>query len=348
MIFTTIVAIIFVFIAAIFIGGYLVSAPTYSGPRSDHFDGKKFLNPERVKAKGLFEVVKWFFSRKPGKWEKVRTHSYAEKPVRKIEEGLRITFVNHSTFLIQVDGVNILTDPVWSERVSPFTWAGPARMRPPGFRLEDLPPIDLVLISHNHYDHLDISTMKKIADEHKPEIITPLGVGIFLQEEQISMATDMDWWDELVIHDSMSIQSVPAQHFSGRGGIGDRDGTLWCGYVIKAKSGHIYFAGDTGYNHKTFKEIGKKAGPVKVALLPIGSYKPEWFMSPIHVSPEEAVKIHLDVKAEKSIAMHFGTFALGDDGQHDATRELQKARTRNNLPESEFIVLQEGSYYELK
>lgn len=348
MILVTILTMILVFIAAIFIGGYLVSAPTYSGPESDHFNGKTFMNPEGVKAKGFKEVTRWFFTRKPGKWEQVTEHSYSAKPADRITEGMRITFVNHSTFLIQVNGLNIITDPIWSERASPFTWAGPKRMRPPGIRFEDLPPIDLVIISHNHYDHLDIATMKRLAQEHKPKVITPLGVGMFLQEEQITMATDLDWWDEVTINDNVHIQAVPAQHFSGRGGIGDRDGTLWCGYVIKSKSGNIYFAGDTGYNNRTFKEIGEKAGPIKIALLPIGSYKPEWFMSPIHVSPEEAVKIHLDVKAEKSIAMHFGTFALGDDGQHEATKELQNALRKNGIATEDFEALQEGNFYESK
>lgn len=346
MIYTAVIGLPLVLLATIFITGYFLAAPSYTGPRSDHFDGKRFINPEGVKAKGLGHVMRWFITRKPGEWIEKNNGSFGMKPVESVIQGARITFVNHSTFLIQVGGMNILTDPVWSERVSPFTWAGPKRMRPPGIRFDDLPQIDLVLISHNHYDHLDIVTMKKIMDGHAPKIITPLGVKEFLKEEDIDGATDLDWWDECDLNDSLSVQAVPAQHFSGRGGVGDRDATLWCGYVIKTNEGNIYFAGDTGYNDKTFKEIGERVSPVKIALIPIGSYKPQWFMSPIHVSPEEAVRIHLDVKAEKSIAIHFGTFPLGDDGQHEAVNDLHKARQMHDIQNDQFIVLQEGTYYD--
>ena len=328
------------FIAVVIGLGIILSGPTYKGPVSDHFDGKQFINPTGIRAKGLGDVLQWMLKRKQDPWKERKDIPYGDKPLANSNE-LRITYVNHSTFLIQVDGINFLTDPVWSERTSPFTFAGPKRMRPAGIKFEDLPKIDVVLLSHNHYDHLDLETMKKIFKANQPKVITPLGVKAFLELNNISGHGDMDWWDEVILTDSLTIQSVPAQHFSGRG-MRDRDATLWCGYVIKRKNRNIYFAGDTGYNDKTFKAIGERCAPIQVALIPIGAYKPQWFMSPIHCSPEEAVKIHLDVKTEISIADHYGTFPLADDGEDEAKEELLKALDQYNLSKGVFILLEEG------
>ena len=326
----------------IFIGwvGYFISGPKYKGPVSDHFDGRRFINPGSIKAKGFREVLKWMVARKQGEWKEVPA-GHGEKPASHFDNGIRITFVNHSTFLIQVDGVNILTDPVFSERTSPVQWAGPRRMRPPGILLEDLPAIDVLILSHNHWDHLDIAAVKKIHALHHPKIITPLGVKAFLDREGVTGAKDIDWWQEVEINTLLKIQSVPAQHFSGRGTF-DRDATLWCGYVIHRRGGNIYFAGDTGYNDQTFKEIGERCAPIQVALLPIGAYKPKWFMSPIHCSPEEAVKIHREVRSKNSIATHFGTFPLADDGQTDPVAELNKALQEAGIDSETFLVLKEG------
>ena len=320
--------------------GFYLSGPKYKGPVSDHFDGKQFSNPTGLKAKGLGDVLQWMLKRKQGPWKENKEIPFGDKPVSTSDE-LRITYVNHSTFLIQVAGINILTDPVWSERTSPFQFAGPKRMRPAGIKFEDLPKIDVVLLSHNHYDHLDLPVMRKIFQLHKPKIVTPLGVKAFLEQNNISGHGDLDWWDEITLSDSLKVQAVPAQHFSGRGTF-DRDATLWCGYVIKRKEGNIYFVGDTGYNEKTFKEIGERCAPMAVALVPIGAYKPQWFMSPIHCSPEEAVKIHLEVKAKVSIADHYGTFPLADDGEDDPKVELIKALEKLNVPKEQFLLLKDG------
>ena len=321
--------------------GITLSGPRYRGPVSDHFDGKRFLNPQNIKAKGGMEVFKWMLSRKPGPWKEDVHDNQQQHPLGHFKGGIRITFVNHSTFLIQVDGLNILTDPVWSRRVSPFTWLGPKRMKRPGIRFEDLPRIHVVALSHNHYDHLDIQTMRMVFGAHHPRIIAPLGVKALLDQAYITGAAEADWWDELPLDNGLRIQSIPAQHFSGRGFL-DRDATLWCGYVIKTSVGNIYFAGDTGYNDVTFKEIPSRCGKIKVSMLPIGAYKPGWFMSPIHVSPEESIKIHKDVGSETSIAMHFGTFPLADDGQDDPIADLRQSMLINNLHLEEFLVLREG------
>jgi L-ascorbate metabolism protein UlaG (beta-lactamase superfamily) len=322
------------------ITGLLLSAPVYKGAASDHFDGKKFINPSGMRAQGLGAVFKWMRNRKPGKWTEKRDTQPGDKPLPRYDDGIRITFINHSTFLIQVDGINILTDPVFSERVSPFTFAGPKRMRPPGIRFEDLPKIDLVLLSHNHYDHLDITTVRKLHDKYNPKFIVPLGVAAFLRQNKIELISELDWWQSAPFGTVFTIESVPAQHFSGRGTF-DRDMTLWCGYVIHRPHGNIYFAGDTGYNNKTFVEIGERTAP-KLAIIPIGAFKPEWFMSPIHCSPEEAVKIHIDLKVPQSIASHFGTFPLADDDCEDPINGLREGLKKAGVPSDKFLVLEEG------
>lgn len=320
--------------------GVILSAPGYQGPVSDHFNGKRFINPSGAKAQGLGAVLKWSFQRKRGPWQELKAEPGPPAPRRVAGAEFRITFVNHATFLIQVAGLNILTDPVWSERVSPFSWAGPKRMRPPGLRLEDLPPIDLILQSHNHYDHLDLPIFKRIVQEHQPAIYTCLGVSAFLSQKGISNSQDMDWWDELPHNEQVSIQCVPAQHFSARGML-DRDATLWGGFVIKTPRGNLYFCGDSGYG-EFFQEIGTRSGPFRLALVPIGAYQPRWFMSPIHVDPDQAVQIHLDVQAQTSVAMHFGTFPLADEGMRDPVEDLQHALKLRQIPESEFLVMKEG------
>jgi L-ascorbate metabolism protein UlaG (beta-lactamase superfamily) len=328
-------------IAIIAIVGGGVSGPKYKGQPSDHFDGEKFHTPNARKPEGFGGVLKWMLNRDRGIWTEDLTAAYGPRPLAFEKDNIRITFINHSTFLIQVDGVNILTDPIYSKRASPFEWAGPKRMRLPGIKFDDLPRIDAVLISHNHYDHLDIQTLRTLFGANHPKFITPLGVKAFLDDEKISGATDLDWWQQTELKNSVSVTAVPAQHFSGRGFF-DRDATLWCGYTIQTSKGVIYFAGDTGYNETMFKEIGDKSGPIKISLLPIGAYKPYWFMSPVHTSPEDAVKIHLDIKSQNSIGIHFGTFPLADEAYDDPVKDLRSALGKYNLKENEFVTLQHG------
>jgi L-ascorbate metabolism protein UlaG (beta-lactamase superfamily) len=333
-------AIIIIFIGTFNLIAFIISSPKYHGPVTDHFDGKVFINPGNVKAKGAKDLVKWMSTRKKQPWNPAMNQAYGPKPAGRIEDGITITFVNHSTFLIQVEGLNILTDPIWSDRTSPVSFAGPKRMRPPGIMFEDLPPIDIILISHNHYDHLDVPTIKRLIGMFHPRIITPLGVGAFIEKFGAGSTKDMDWWQEFRLSDRLEIACVPAQHFSGRGTF-DRDATLWCGYVLKAKSGNIYFAGDSGYGD-FFKEIGNRYPGISASLIPIGAYVPAWFMSPIHISPEEAVKVHQDVGSQLSIGMHFGTFPLADDGQQQPIDDLTAAIKKYNLNPENFIVLKEG------
>ncbi|REE02076.1 MBL fold metallo-hydrolase [Marinoscillum furvescens] len=320
--------------------GWSFSTPGHQGPATPHFDGKQFRNKSGAKARGFAAVLQWIIKRDQGPWAKNYETTQGEAPVSSSDQ-MRITFVNHSTFLIQWNDLNILTDPIWSERCSPVSFAGPQRMRPPGIRFEDLPPIDAVLISHNHYDHLDIPSIKRIQKEFAPVFVVPLGVKKHLAQLNIENTIELDWWQSA--HIGMEIKAVPAQHFSGRG-MFDRDQTLWAGYVISDGIKKIYFAGDSGYA-PLFKEIGKKEGPMDVSLIPIGAYMPQWFMSPVHISPEEAIKVHQDVRSRQSIAMHFGTFPLADEGQGKAEEDLILSLAAHQIPQSEFIIPEEGEVW---
>ena len=334
------IVIIFTFLLCGLGTGVYISAPRYTGVLSDHFNGRQFETPGGVKAKGLWDVLKWSFNRDRGPWKTRSAYNYGDPPPRQ-SDSLRVTFINHSTFLLQMDGINILTDPVYSKRTSPFQWAGPKRMRPPGIRFEDLPPIHCVIISHNHYDHLDVATVKRLQQAHQPTFISPLGVGQYMQKLGLEKTYDLDWWQEYEVDERVRIQSVPTQHFSGRGML-DRDATLWCGYVIKRSEGNVYFAGDTGYNPKMFVEIGQRSGPFQLSLIPIGAYLPRWFMSPIHTSPHEAVMIHKDVQSRQSIGIHYGTFALADEGEQQPVDDLKKALSAQQIPEDAFWTMTEG------
>jgi len=333
-------AIIFFVLITFNLVGFMVSAPKYKGPISDHFNGKTFINLGNVKAKGFKDLLKWASTRDKDPWLEEKNVKFGEQPDETIESGVKLTFVNHSTFLIQTEGLNILTDPIWSERTSPVSFTGPKRMRPPGIKFDDLPNIDLVIISHNHYDHLDVPTLKRLIKKYNPKIITPLGVGKFIENLGAKDIVDMDWWQESGVSENITIACVPAQHFSGRGTF-DRDATLWCGYVIKNAGGNIYFAGDTGYG-SFFKKIGKKYPNTRISLIPIGAYLPKWFMSPIHISPEEAVQVHKDIGSEVSISMHFGTFPLADDGLHRPVKDLKRALANEGIEDKSFRVMEEG------
>ncbi len=310
--------------------GWWLSAPVYKGPVSDHFDGKRFLNPGGARAGGFGDLMKWMRTREQGEWiERTDLPRHPLPPDRVNGDSLVVTFVGHSTFLIQTQGLNILTDPVWSERASPVSFAGPKRMHPPGISFGELPKIDFVMLSHNHYDHLDIKTMQRLSREHGVQVYCPLGVGQYLERKGIQRVTEMDWWDESTIQPGLKIVCTPAQHFSGRG-MFDRDRTLWAGFALLADSGSIYYSGDTGYGD-FFGEIASKIAPVRLSFLPIGAYKPEWFMAPIHTSPSEALNIHQVMQSPLSIAMHFGTFPLADDGMVEAAEELQNEASKRSI-----------------
>lgn len=322
----------------------LISAPSYREGTSNHFNGKKFVNPNALDEHHYGDVLKWWFSgNDKGMWHKLTEEDLpvAPKPVPIVQnKELHVTFINHATFLLQFDGLNILTDPIWSNRASPYQWIGPKRMRPPGLSFDDLPPIDTVLISHNHYDHLDLQTVLDLHKIHDPTFVVPLGVEQFLHDHNIDKTIQLDWWHDKRLHENLALTAVPARHFSGRG-LFDRNKTLWCGYVLHTELGNIYFAGDTGYGD-FFREIGRKFGPMHTSFIPIGAYKPRWFMESIHLSPEEAIMTHRDVRSEQTFAMHFGTFPMADDGMFEATHALKQELLEDPLLQQEFCIPMEG------
>ncbi len=323
--------------------GYYLSGPGYEGPVSDHFDGKQFINPGGVKAKGPKDIFKWMREgREKRIWKEDHTPPM-EKDLPDTKEGeTRITFINHSSFLIQTDGVNLLLDPVFSKYASPFQFAGPKRMRQPGISLDSLPRIDLVLLSHNHYDHLDLPTLTRLYKRDQPKFIVPLGVDRFLGGKGFRDVTALDWWEKASAK-QLEVTATPAQHFSGRG-LFDRDRTLWCGYAINSSKHKVYFVGDSGYGD-FFSEIGERLGRIDAAIIPIGAFKPRWFMQPIHVSPEEAVQVHEDVGSPLSIACHFGTFPLADDSMGEPEARLKELLRGRNGKGSNFCVPVHGQSF---
>ncbi len=305
-----------------------------------HFNGERFFNPDGKQARALLDVLRW----------KLKTRSASSPPwiddvrpavpARSLpKQQIRITLVNHSTVLVQANGLNILTDPVWSERASPFSFIGPRRRRAPGVRFEDLPPIDLVLLSHNHYDHLDLPTLRQLMRRHRSEYVVPLGLAKLFVKHRLGAAHELDWGDSFPFRDVV-IHAVPALHFSARG-LRDRNRTLWCGYLLETASGPIYFAADTAYGEH-FAAIQNRYGPPCVALLPIGAYQPRWFMSAVHMNPEDAVGAHQTLGAQTSVAIHHGTFQLADEALDAPRKELKECLRKTGIDSKRFPVLANG------
>jgi L-ascorbate metabolism protein UlaG (beta-lactamase superfamily) len=304
-------------------GRTLILQPDIAAAKSvEHFRDGRFFNPG-VLDHSFLDALKWMRTRQPGAWPQWIPSTPGPKPPERVQgTTLRVTFVNHATVLLQTEALNLLTDPVWSRRVSPVSFAGPQRHRAPGIRFEDLPPIDAILLSHNHYDHLDAPTLRRLAAEHKPAVFCPLGVAPLVRHCGLRDVQELDWWHATTWR-GRSIHCVPAQHFSARTPFG-RNRTLWCGWVLEADCGNIYFAGDTGFGN-FFEEIGRRFAPIRLALLPIGAYEPEWFMGPVHMTPEQAVEARVLVGAPVAVGIHFGTFSLADDGEADPAARLCRA-----------------------
>jgi L-ascorbate metabolism protein UlaG (beta-lactamase superfamily) len=307
-------------------------------PLSDHFDGEHFFTPGAEQLPGFGGALKMLATRKQGPWRDYQDFPPGPKPPDRVSD-LRVTFVNHATTLIQMDGLNLLTDPIWSNRSSPVSFAGPTRARPPGIRFDDLPPLDVVLVSHNHYDHMDLPTLQRLDQERgAPRILTGLGNGVFLKSQGISNVEELDWWESREVGPGVKITAVPMQHFCSRG-LTDRNRTLWTGFVVSGPAGKVLFAGDTGFGPH-FKAIADTFGPMRLAILPIGAYRPEWFMGRVHESPAQAAEAQRVLKAQTAVAIHFGTFPLADDGQDEPVEELRKALATH--PDQQFWVLDFG------
>jgi N-acyl-phosphatidylethanolamine-hydrolysing phospholipase D len=250
---------------------------------------------------------------------------------------IQITWIGHATFLIQVAGINILTDPIFSDRASPVSFAGPRRLLPPAISQEHLPPIQLTIISHNHYDHLDRMSVTKLGNRVK--FLVPLGMSKWFREAGLNNVTELDWWQSAEFG-KIRLHCVPAQHFSMRTPF-DHNKILWASWVLETPKGNIFFAGDTGYS-EDFREIGQKLGPMRLALIPIGGYMPRWFMKSMHLNPQEAVQVHQDVQSQQSIGMHWGTFKLTEEPLAEPPLFLQKVLQERKFAPDKFIVLPFG------
>jgi L-ascorbate metabolism protein UlaG (beta-lactamase superfamily) len=306
-----------------------------SPPFPPHFDGRRFFNPNAPQAGGFLNAMRWKFSSRPRPSPRFVSDVEQTKPPGAVDgPELRVTLVNHATVLLQQHGSNILSDPIWSERASPLSFIGPRRRRKPGVAFHDLPRIDTVLLSHNHYDHLDLATLRRLADRGQSRFVVPLGLARLLKSQRIGPVDELDW-GESVPSDGATIHSVPALHFSARGPF-DRNRTLWCGYVIESPGRIVYFAGDTGFGAH-FNLIRERFGPPRLALLPIGAYEPRWFMSPVHMAPEEAVQTHRILGAQTSIAIHHGTFQMADEALDEPRKLLREC-----APDDSFIAPENG------
>lgn len=309
-----------------------------------HHDGRRFRNPDGRAGNGLLNLLRWHATSQRRPWPRspVGAGQGAEPAPGPgpAGPGLAATFIGQSTFLLQWEGLNLLTDPVFSDRVGPWNLGGPRRVRPPGLPFAALPCIDAVLVSHNHYDHLDVATLLRLRERYDPLIVTTLGNERFLRRKGFRKVVELDWWQEHAAPGGFHVQALPAQHFSSRH-LFDRNRTLWAGFQVRAGGCTVYFAGDTGYGGH-FQEIARRTPSPDLALIPIGAYEPRWFMRRVHVNPAEAVQVHLDLRPRLSIGMHFGTFQLTDEPIDAPPADLRAALRERGVPESEFLVPEFG------
>lgn len=308
-----------------------------------YFDGKRFFFPGHQHQKRWRDVIKWSFTRKRGNWDHIPKRAVFDQPPERVTKGLRVSFVGHATLLIQTMGLNILTDPVWAAQIGPYSRFGPKRKTPPGILFENLPPIDCVLLSHTHYDHLDWKTMRDLSKRFSPHVITGLQTEKVLNRMGVFDVTSLGWY-ETSLFKGLPVTFVPAYHWTNRT-LFDVNQSLWGGFMLKLPKGYCYFAGDTAFEEGAlFKELREKFSPLLLALIPIGAYKPRWFMASSHVDPFEAVSIHKMIGAEKSLAIHHGTFALADEGYEDQRVDFQKACEDASLSKDEFILPEAGDF----
>jgi L-ascorbate metabolism protein UlaG (beta-lactamase superfamily) len=276
-------------------------------PLSDHCDGERFFNQGVDQPRGFGPVLRWRLSGTRVAWpEQPPNPPFPPPPADVAPRKIAVTFIGHATFLLRFGGLTILTDPMFSERCSPFSWLGPKRARAPGVALADLPPVDLILLSHNHYDHLDLPSLRR----SPAPVVTLLGNRALIATAGARAIEELDWWGETRVV-GVRITATPARHFSARTPF-DRNKALWGGFMLEAAGQRLFFAGDSGMGPH-WAAIGQRLGAPDVALLPIGAYDPRWLMAPVHMNPAEAVRAHRDLGAKRSIGMHFGTFQLTDE-----------------------------------
>lgn len=319
----------------------------YSGLQSDHFDGKHFFNPGKPMDKGFGAFLKWRLTASRNPWpEYSELKSYDTPPNRVEGAELRVSYVGHATVLLQTQGLNILTDPVWSHRASPVSWAGPQRVHPPGVAFDRLPPIDVVLLSHNHYDHLDLISIDEIWNRFHPRILVPLGNDRIINDHNKAIRVGaFDWGDRVAVAEGVDVYFEPMHHWSARG-MFDRNTALWAAFTITTPAGNIYFVGDSGYGGGDFfRSARDKFGAFRLAILPIGAYEPRWFMAYGHMSPDDVIMAFQDLGQPWILPIHHMMFPLADTGYREPLDTLTaKLRERGEV-QSKFAPLLAGEHW---
>jgi L-ascorbate metabolism protein UlaG (beta-lactamase superfamily) len=325
----------------------LSCATQAANPEKPHHTENGYRNIYLKEDHGFFQFLQWRWERL---WKGIpppAAYKFAVAPtdssfLRANKEKTTLTWIGHATFLFQIRGMNILTDPHFSERASPVQWAGPKRVVPPSPALEKLPPVNMVLISHDHYDSLDVASVKRLYTRKGGKntiFFAPLGLKNWLASLGVANVIEMDWWDEFNTG-PLTIAAVPMQHWGKRSPF-SRNNHLWASWIVLSKDFRFYFGGDAGYSLH-FQETGEQYGPFDLAALPIGAYEPRWFMKNHHLNPEEAVQAHIDLNSKKSVAMHWGTFILTDEPLDEPPVRLRQAMKDRGLRDDEFLVLKHG------
>ena len=324
---------------------------TYDGPVSDHFNGEHFFDPDGVPPRSLAEVLRWQFGsdRQRAPWPEWAPSPYADTPPPRVDgDKVRLSYVGHASWLIQTAGLNILVDPVWSDRASPVSFAGPKRHNDPGIAFDALPNIDVVLVSHGHYDHLDLATLSKLSAKFAPRVVTPLGNdGVMRSTDAAIKAEAFDWHDRVELGSGVAATLVPTRHWTARG-LFDRNRALWASFVLETPAGKIYIVCDSGYGDgKHFRRVAEKHGPLRLAILPIGAYEPRWFMKDQHMNPADAVKALADCGAQQALANHHGTFHLTDEAIDAPVTALGEALDEAKVAREKFVALKPGQVVEV-
>ena len=330
----------------------LLDRSYYQGPVSDHFDGTRFYNPDDRRASAVrrrgfsfLRMAKFAAGMEREPWpESVPVHA-ATPPRRVAGNAMRVTWIGHSTVLVQTQGLNILTDPIWSERASPVSFAGPKRVRAPGVAFEALPSIDLVLVSHAHYDHLDLATMRRLWARDRPRIVVPLGVATLLGSAGVPTIA-RDWGQRVAIAPGIELVLERVHHWSNRTGP-DRNRSLWTGFTLRLPGGNLFFAGDTGRGDGSWVRDAARDGPYRLALIPIGAYLPREMMASSHIEPNDAARIFRDLDASYALGVHWGTFRLSSEGIDDPPRALAAALIEDGVPVGRFRTPSPGEAWEV-
>jgi L-ascorbate metabolism protein UlaG (beta-lactamase superfamily) len=325
----------------------------YRGPVSDHFDGERFFDAHGVPPRGRADLLHWLIDRywrgTRAKWPAWAPSPFADRPPGRVSgKEWRVSYVGHASWLVQTAALNILLDPVWSARASPLRFVGPRRVNDPGIAFAELPPIDVVLVSHAHYDHLDLVTLSRLAAAHRPRVITPLGNDTIMRTHDPAIAAEAyDWHDRVGLGAGVNVALIPTRHWSARN-LSDRNMALWASFVIEAPGGRVYFVADSGYGDgRHFRAARERHGPFRLTLLPIGAYEPRWFMRDQHMNPAESVQAFLDCGAEVALAHHYGTFQLTDEAIDAPPAALAEALQKAGIHPQRFGVLRPGQVWEL-